>query len=65
MAKKFTVAVDAMGGDNSPLKVINGINLHFKNSQNVFYKIFGDSDKIKKRHPLSNKYEKERICNIL
>ncbi len=53
MAKKFTVAVDAMGGDDSPEKVIKGINLHFKNSQNVFYKIFGDSSKIKKIIPKS------------
>ena len=53
MSKKITVAVDAMGGDNSPEKVINGINLHSKNSQNVYYKIFGDTDKIKKIIPKS------------
>ena len=53
MAKKFTVAVDAMGGDNSPEKIIKGINLHFNNSKNVFYKIFGDSDKINKIIPKS------------
>ena len=53
MSKKFTVAVDAMGGDASPEKVIKGINLHFKNSKNVFYKIFGDSSKIKKIIPKS------------
>ena len=48
MVKKITVAVDAMGGDNSPIKVINGIKLHFKQSKNVFYKIFGDKEKINK-----------------
>ena len=37
MSKKITIAVDAMGGDNSPEKVINGISSHFKNSQNIFY----------------------------
>lgn len=26
---KFTVAVDAMGGDESPLKVIRGLDLFF------------------------------------
>ena len=35
MSKKITIAVDAMGGDNSPEKVVNGINIHFKNSQNM------------------------------
>ena len=48
MSKKITVAVDAMGGDNSPEKVINGIIYHSKISNNVFYNIFGDSDKINK-----------------
>ena len=42
MSKKITIAVDAMGGDNSPSKIINGIVLHSKKSKNVFYKIFGD-----------------------
>ncbi len=33
MVKKITIAVDAMGGDNSPEKVIKGISLHFKKTQ--------------------------------
>ena len=60
MSKKITIAVDAMGGDNSPDKVIKGISIHFKNSQNIFYKIFGNSEKIKKIIPSSlptNSYE--------
>ena len=48
MLKHITVAVDAMGGDNSPEKVIQGINIHFHDSKNIFYKIFGNSEKIKK-----------------
>ena len=48
MLKKITIAVDAMGGDNSPNKVIEGIILHNKNSKNVFYKIFGNSEQINK-----------------
>ena len=42
-----------MGGDNSPEKVINGICLYSKNTQNIFYKIFGDSEKIKEIIPKS------------
>ena len=60
MVKKITIAVDAMGGDNSPEKVIKGISLHSKNVQDVYYKIFGDIDKIKKFIPKSvtkNSYE--------
>ncbi|MDC0200617.1 phosphate acyltransferase PlsX [Candidatus Pelagibacter sp.] len=42
MKKMITIAVDAMGGDNSPKKIIDGIELHHKKSENIFYKIFGD-----------------------
>ncbi len=41
------IAVDAMGGDNSPEKVINGIINHHSNNKDVYYKIFGDENKIK------------------
>jgi len=51
MSKVITIAVDAMGGDDSPSKVIKGISHHNKSSKNVFYKIFGDIDIIKKIIP--------------
>ena len=51
MSKVITVAVDAMGGDNSPSKIINGINHHYKKSKSVFYKIFGKAEIIKKIIP--------------
>ena len=34
MTKAITIAVDAMGGDNSPKKIVEGINLHYKKSKN-------------------------------
>ena len=46
MNKIIKIAVDAMGGDGSPKKVIDGIDHHFKNNKNSFYKIFGDKEKI-------------------
>ena len=42
MSKIIKIAVDAMGGDGSPKKVIDGIIHHFKNNKNSFYQIFGD-----------------------
>ena len=48
MTKIIKIAVDAMGGDGSPKKVVDGIIHHFKNNKNSFYKIFGDKDKILK-----------------
>ena len=44
----LTIAVDAMGGDGSPKKVIDGIIHHYKKNNNTFYKIFGDQEKISK-----------------
>ena len=46
MNKIIKIAVDAMGGDNSPEKVINGIIHHYRNNKDVFYKIFGDENEI-------------------
>jgi len=46
MINQIKIAVDAMGGDGSPKKVIDGIIHHFKSDKNVFYQIFGDKEKI-------------------
>ena len=48
MTLMIKVAVDAMGGDNSPEKVINGIIHHHNTNKDIFYKIFGDREKILK-----------------
>ena len=54
MTKKFSIAVDAMGGDNAPEKVLEGINLLFKNKVDVHVDIYGDKDLILKS---INKYK--------
>ena len=46
MSSMIKIAVDAMGGDNSPKKITDGIIHHHYSNKNVFYKIFGDKDKI-------------------
>ena len=48
MVKKIKIAIDAMGGDNSPKKIIEGIKLHSKKSKDCFYRIIGDIDQITK-----------------
>ena len=40
MSKPIIIAVDAMGGDNAPQKIIDGIELHHSQSKNRFYKLF-------------------------
>ena len=46
MTKPIIIAVDAMGGDNAPQKVLDGIELHFNKTENIFYNIFGDKESI-------------------
>ncbi|MDC1223874.1 phosphate acyltransferase PlsX [Pelagibacteraceae bacterium] len=46
MNKAIKIAVDAMGGDGSPKKVIDGIIHHYENNKDIFYQIFGDQDKL-------------------
>jgi len=44
MNKLIKIAVDAMGGDNAPNKIIDGIELHNRNSKNIYYRIFGNKE---------------------
>jgi glycerol-3-phosphate acyltransferase PlsX len=46
MSKTIKIAVDAMGGDGSPKKVIDGLAHHYQNNKDTFYKIFGDEKQI-------------------
>jgi len=54
MIDPIIIAIDAMGGEDSPNKVIEGISIHSKNSINTSYKIFGDEKLI---NPLIQKYK--------
>ncbi len=48
MTKILNIAVDAMGGEGSPKKTIDGIIHHSKSTKNINYNIFGDKEEIKK-----------------
>ena len=48
MSDMIKIAVDAMGGDGSPKKIIDGIILNHQSNNNIFFKIFGDENKITK-----------------
>ena len=62
MSEFVKIAVDAMGGDNSPQKIIDGIiHNHKKNNKN-FFKIFGDKNKI---NPLINNKIKNEFYEII
>ena len=60
MSNLTKIAVDAMGGENSPLKVVKGIEIHNSKTENIFYNIFGNKNLIdpliKKTKISSNNY---------
>ena len=42
------IAVDAMGGDGSPKKIIDGLIHNHKSNKENFFQIFGDEKEIRK-----------------
>jgi len=50
----YTIAIDAMGGDNSPKKIIDGIGFFLKEDKSIFFNIYGDKALIQK-HISENK----------
>ncbi len=58
MSDLIKIAVDAMGGDGSPKKIIDGIILNNKFNKNIFYKIFGDQNQIVEliKNKIDNKF---------
>ena len=57
MTDLIKIAVDAMGGDNSPKKITDGILFNHQTNKDVFYKIFGNESEIDKL--ISNKINKK------
>ena len=57
MSDLIKIAVDAMGGDGSPKKIIEGIIHNHKSNKENFFKIFGNKNEIEKI--LDNKIEKK------
>ena len=58
MSDFIKIAIDAMGGDGSPKKIIDGIILNNKSNKNIFYKIFGDEIQISEliKNKIDNKF---------
>ena len=63
MNNKIIIAVDAMGGENSPKKIVDGIELSLKESNENFFKLYGNKDKL---NFLVNKKPKiKNYCEII
>ena len=57
MSETIKIAVDAMGGDGSPKKIIDGIIHNHKSNNENFFKIFGDENEILKH--INNRINKD------
>ena len=62
MSDLIKIAVDAMGGDGSPKKIIEGIIHNHSSNKNNFFKIFGDKNVI---NPIINKSISKEFFEII
>jgi glycerol-3-phosphate acyltransferase PlsX len=44
----YRIAIDAMGGDNAPTSILEGINLAIQSFSNIEFLVFGDESKLDK-----------------
>tara|TARA_B110000438_G_C15771510_1_gene632133 strand:+ start:504 stop:1508 length:1005 start_codon:yes stop_codon:yes gene_type:complete len=57
MQSKVKIAVDAMGGENSPKKIIDGIKISLKKNNDNFFHLYGNENSIK------NEIGKNKLLN--
>ena len=63
MTNRVNIAIDAMGGENSPKKIIDGINLSLQTNQENFFFLYGQQDLLEKEIA-KNKLVQEN-CKII
>ena len=63
MSNKVKIAVDAMGGENSPKKIIEGIEISLKSNQENFFYLYGKKDLLEKE--ISKKKLIQKYCEII
>ena len=63
MSNKVKIAIDAMGGENSPKKIIDGIEISLLSNQENFFYLYGQKDLILKE--LNKKKKVVEHCEII
>ena len=63
MSEKVKIAIDAMGGENSPKKIIDGIEISLKKNKENFFYLYGQQDKIKRE--IDKKKSIYKYCEII
>lgn len=60
-----TVAIDAMGGDNAPAAVVNGVNLAIHAFEDIQVKLFGDEAQIREHLKVQERVEVIHTTEII
>ena len=63
MSKVVNIAIDTMGGENSPKKIIDGIEISLKFKKNNFFYLFGDKNLI--LNEINKKKSLSSYCEII
>ena len=63
MLNKVRIAIDAMGGIDSPKKIIDGIEISLKTNQENFFTLYGKKDLLEKE--ISKKKNIHKYCEII
>ena len=63
MSNKVKIAIDAMSGDNSPKKIIDGINISINFNQDNFFYLYGKKEILERE--LVRKPSIKNFCEII
>ena len=63
MSNKVKIAIDAMGGENAPKKIVEGIEISLKSNQENFFYLYGQKDLLERE--ISNKKFAIKHCEII
>ena len=63
MSEIIKIAIDAMGGENSPKKIIDGIKISLKKNKNIFFYLYGQELVLKKY--IDNDEQLKKYCKII
>ncbi|MDC0059684.1 phosphate acyltransferase PlsX [Pelagibacteraceae bacterium] len=63
MSDKINIAIDAMGGENAPKKIIEGIKISLKKNKENFFYLYGKKNELEKE--INKNTELKRHCSII
>ena len=63
MTNKVNIAIDTMGGENAPKKIIEGINISLKSNRENFFFLYGQEEHIEKE--ISKNKLVQQYCKII